>query len=327
MQPRVAAPPFRAAVAVEPLGDGQFGAELGDLWTVGPKAHGGLLMVLLVQAALARLAADAPGLAPDPLAVAADFLRAPDPGPVTMATEVLKTGRTASVVAVRMHQDGTLMMAASVTAGRLPDGEPRWSEARELPVEPPAEAIDPAAGPTVFGLARTCDLRFDAETMAFIRREQAPPALHGWARTRDEPVDVLFALLAGDILPPTVFNLGGAPGWAPTVQLTALLRAHPAPGWLRVASRGRRRHRGVVRRGRHGHRHGRTGGVPGPPARALPAAPSMITGSVQEPVENRPPLHRNGDHGEGGRALGGHVGPGIASRHGRRRGAGGRQDR
>lgn len=48
---------------------------------------------------------------------------------------------------------------------------------------------------------------------------------------------MLFALLAGDILPPTVFNLGGAPGWAPTVQLTALLRAHPAPGWLRVASR------------------------------------------------------------------------------------------
>lgn len=237
MQPRVAAPPFRAAVAVEPLGDGEFGAELGDFWTVGPKAHGGLLLVLLVRAALGRLAADAPGLAPDPLAVAADFLRAPDPGPVTMATEVLKTGRTASVVAVRMHQDGKLMMAASVTAGRLPDGEPRWSEARELPIEPPAEAIDPAAGPTVFGLARSCDLRFDAETMAFIRREQAPPALHGWARTRDEPVDVLFALLAGDILPPTVFNLGGAPGWAPTVQLTALLRAHPAPGWLRVASR------------------------------------------------------------------------------------------
>ena len=61
--------------------------------------------------------------------------------------------------------------------------------------------------------------------------------LRGWARTRDEPVDVLFGLLAGDILPPTVFNLGGTPGWAPTVQLTALLRAHPAPGWLRVASR------------------------------------------------------------------------------------------
>ena len=47
MQQRVAAPPFSAAVAIEPLGDGRFGAELGDLWTVGPKAHGGLLVVLL----------------------------------------------------------------------------------------------------------------------------------------------------------------------------------------------------------------------------------------------------------------------------------------
>jgi hypothetical protein len=237
MQPRVAAPPFRAAVAIEPRGDGQFVAELGDRWTVGPKAHGGLLLVLLVRAALARLDADAPGLAPDPLAIAADFLRAPDLGTVTMTTDVLKTGRTASVVDVRMHQDGTLMLAASVTAGRLPDADPRWSEAREQPVEPPADAINPADGATVFGLAHTCDLRFDPATMAFLRREQAPPVLRGWARTRDEPVDVLFALLAGDILPPTVFNLGGATGWAPTVQLTALLRAHPAPGWLRVASR------------------------------------------------------------------------------------------
>jgi hypothetical protein len=72
--------------------------------------------------------------------------------------------------------------------------------------------------------------------MAFTRGEQGPPVLRGWVRTRDEPVDVLFALLAGDILPPTVFNLGGATGWAPTVQLTALLRGRPAPGWLRVAS-------------------------------------------------------------------------------------------
>ena len=98
MQPRVAAPPFRAAVAIEPLGDGRYRAELGDRWTVGPKAHGGLLLVLLARAALARLDADAPGLAPDPLAIAADFLRAPDLGAVTMTTEVLKTGRTASVV-------------------------------------------------------------------------------------------------------------------------------------------------------------------------------------------------------------------------------------
>ncbi len=235
--PDVTVPPFRAAVAIEPLGDGRFHAELGEQWTVGPKAHGGLLLVLLARAALARLEAEAPGLAPDPLAVAADFLRAPDPGSVTLATEVLKTGRTASVVGVRMHQDGMLMLAASVTAGRLPADEPRWWDLPDQPAEPPADAIDPGAGRTVFGLAKTCDLRFDAPTMAFTRREQGPPVLRGWARTRDEPVDVLFALLAGDVLPPTVFNLGGAMGWAPTVQLTALLRGRPAAGWLRIAAR------------------------------------------------------------------------------------------
>jgi acyl-coenzyme A thioesterase PaaI-like protein len=237
MHPGVTVPPFRAAVAIRALGDGRFAAELGDRWTVGPKAHGGLLLALLARAALARLDAEAPGLAPEPLAVAADFLRAPDPGPVTLTTEVFKTGRTASVVGVRMYQEDRLMLASSVTAGRLPDDEPRWWDLPDQPVEPPADAIDPGARRSVFGLATTCDLRFDAPTMAFARREQGPPRLRGWARTRDEPVDVLFALLAGDILPPTVFNLGGATGWAPTVQLTALLRGRPAPGWLRIASR------------------------------------------------------------------------------------------
>ena len=248
------------------------GAELGDRWTVGPKAHGGLLLVLLARAALARLDADAPGLAPDPLAIAADFLRAPDPGPVTMTTEVLKTGRTASVVVVRMHQDDRLMLSASVTAGRLPDAEPRWSEAREQPVEPPAEAINPAAGATVFGLAHTCDLRFDPATMAFLRREQAPPVLRGWARTRDEPVDVLFALLAGDILPADRLQ----PRWharlGPDRAAHRAAAGPPRAGLAAGRVAGRRRRGTVVRRGRHRGRRGGPGGLPGPPARAGPVA-------------------------------------------------------
>jgi acyl-coenzyme A thioesterase PaaI-like protein len=229
--------PFRDAIGVEPLGDGRYGAELGDRWTVGPKAHGGLLLVLLAKAGLARIETEAPGSAPDPLAVAADFLRAPDPGPVELSTEVLKLGRTVSVVAVRMLQGGRPMLAATVTAGRLPDDDARWSDLPDMPAEPPSGATDAKAAGGVFVLAESCDLRFDTPTFAFARGEQAPPVLRGWARPRGEPVDVLFALLAGDVLPPTVFNLGGSFGWAPTVQLTALLRARPAPGWLRVESR------------------------------------------------------------------------------------------
>ena len=35
------------------------------------------------------------------------------------------------------------------------------------------------------------------------------------------------------MLPPVTFDLG-MPGWAPTLELTAHVRAHPAPGWLKV---------------------------------------------------------------------------------------------
>ncbi len=231
------APPFSGAIDLTELAPGHFRAELGPRWTVGPKAHGGLLLVLLVRAGLAHLEAVAPGAAPDPLAIAADFLRAPDPGPVDLHAEVLKQGRTVSVVAVRMSQGGRVMLASTVTAGVLPADEPQWADLPEMAAEPPADAVDPGAGSTVFGLATSCDLRWDPATVAFARREQAPPVIRGWVRPREEPVDVLFALLAGDILPPVVFNVAGRFGWAPTVQLTALLRARPAQGWLRLESR------------------------------------------------------------------------------------------
>ena len=230
-------PPFRAALHLEPLGDGRFGARLGTGWTIGPKAHGGLLLALLARAALARLDGDTPGVTPDPLAVGADFLSAPDPGPVELHTELLRAGRTASVVAVRLWQDGRSMLTATVTAGRLPAAPPVFTQLPELAAEPAADALDPAEVDPISGVARCCDLRWEPATVPFTRAEPGPPVVRGWARPRGEPVDVLFALVAGDILPPTVFNLGGERGWAPTVQLTALLRAHPAPGWLRLESR------------------------------------------------------------------------------------------
>lgn len=232
-------PPFSGAIGVEPLGDGRYAAELGARWTVGEKAHGGVLLALLARAGLARLDADAPGSAPDPLAVAADFLRAPDVGPVELRTEVLKTGRTVSVVGVRMLQGDRAMLAATVTAGRLPADEPQWADLPDLPAAPPADALDPGGGRhgELHGIAGACELRYVGSTVPFVRGEQGDPVVQGWVRPRGEEPDVLFALVAGDILPPTVFNVDGRFGWAPTVQLTALLRAHPAPGWLRLDSR------------------------------------------------------------------------------------------
>jgi hypothetical protein len=68
-----------------------------------------------------------------------------------------------------------------------------------------------------------------------------PPRIRLWVRPKHTQPDPYFALLAGDVNPPVVFNLGRM-GWAPTVQLTALLRTRPAPGWLRVQAEARSVH-------------------------------------------------------------------------------------
>lgn len=231
--------PFADAHVLDDLGAGRFRGHLDDVWAVGPKAFGGLLMVLLAKAGLARLAADGAvtpdGATLDPLAVSVDFLRAPDLRPVELVAEPLKIGRTVSSVAVRLTQEGKLMLHGTITAGVLPDGDARWETPSALAPEPAPDAVDPAAADGgARGLAAACELRYPAGSLPFLRGETGPPEVAGWVRPRGEEPDVLFALLAGDILPPTVFNLGGTQGWAPTVQLTALLRGRPAPGWLRV---------------------------------------------------------------------------------------------
>jgi hypothetical protein len=224
--------PFSTALALTPDGDG-YSAVLGRAWTVGPKAHGGLLLALC--AAAARTALDVPGA--QPLVVSASYLAAPDPGPVHLAVEVRKRGRSVSLVDVELRQGERVAVRAAVTLG-VPDSvEPLREAAPDgQPAEPPADAIEVAAHPTgdIMNLAAVCDLHLDRGTAAFAEgRVDGEAEIRLWVRPHGEDPDVLFALLAGDVSPPVTLNIG-RPGWAPTVQLTALVRAHPAPGWLRV---------------------------------------------------------------------------------------------
>jgi uncharacterized protein (TIGR00369 family) len=231
--------PFSDALALDVEQPGEaYTARLSDAWSVNfhGTQHGGLLMALTARAGLVALDEHTPLEHPrDPLAVSASFLRAPEPGPVRLTTEVVKIGRTASVVGVTMSQDGRTALAATVTAGRLPDGEVEWARLPELPAEPPSDAPltsqTPGRKPP---LASACDVVLDPGT-PYLHGGSGEPVLDGWARPIGEQPDPLFAVLAGDILPPVLYNTG-RPGWAPTVQLTALLRARPAPGWLRLRS-------------------------------------------------------------------------------------------
>ena len=226
--------PFTTASRVRSLGDGTFAATLSGPWTIGGKPHGGFLVALLARAAVAAAGSGAP--VADPLSVSAQFLRAPEPGPVLLRTEVRKTGRQATVVAVQLEQRGQSCVEGVVTTGRLPRERAAWSDLPNQPAEPPGNALDIAALPmaSVFRLAEGCDIRLDPNGAGFLHGQtNDPPRLRLWARPRGEQVDPMFALLAGDISMPVTFNLGRF-GWTPTVQITALLRSRPAPGWLRI---------------------------------------------------------------------------------------------
>jgi hypothetical protein len=84
----------------------------------------------------------------------------------------------------------------------------------------------------VVHLAHGCDIRPALHTLG-PRSDGGPPVFEYWVRPKGVAPDVLFALLCGDVSAPVTFAVGRS-GWAPTVQLTAYLRAMPADGWLRV---------------------------------------------------------------------------------------------
>lgn len=78
------------------------------------------------------------------------------------------------------------------------------------------------------------DLRLHPEDAAFLDGARSGSArMRGWfALPGDEAVDTIALLQAADAFPPTIFNADLPVAWTPTVELTAHIRARPAPGWL-----------------------------------------------------------------------------------------------
>lgn len=222
---------FSRASAVEADCAGLYRARLHPEWSVGSRLHGGYLLATTVRAAVLHCGQDTP----DPVAVSAQYFRPPVPGPALVRAETLKKGSTVSVARAALEQDGALVLEATVNCGLLPDTDPLWAQEVPAPAAPPDDAVNVAAtrAGSKLELTRACEVWLDPATGAFLSTSRGEPRLRLWTRLREEQPDLLFALLAGDIAMPTTFNLGMF-GWAPTVQLTALLRCHPAPGWLSV---------------------------------------------------------------------------------------------
>ncbi|BBZ49624.1 thioesterase family protein [Mycobacterium heidelbergense] len=231
---------FTTAMTLRQVDPGVYAGELNEHWTIGPKVHGGAMLALCANAA--RTAHGGQDL--QPVAVSASFLWAPDPGAVRLVTSIRKRGRRISVVDVELTQGDRTAVHAVVNLG-APEHFPPGGRAAPLlsanPVldlmapEPPDDVAPIGPGHPLAGLVHLgegCDVRPVLSTMG-LSAGGRPPVIQMWARPRDVAPDALFALMCGDLSAPVTFAVDRT-GWAPTIQLTAFLRALPADGWLRI---------------------------------------------------------------------------------------------
>ena len=233
------------AVSARPDDPTSFDAELGSGWQIGAGVNGGILLATLANAIRSTFS-DLPGGHRDPVSISAYYLSASRPGPAVVRTDVLRTGRSMSTAMASLVQDdGTgevERIRALATYGdleRLPDDVRTTATPPHMPA--PDRCVSAADAPPGFleqaGLLERLDLRLDPAYVGWaLGKPSGEGRIQGWLRMADhrEP-DPLLLLLACDALPPVTFDLGEL-GWTPTLELTAHVRAQPAPGWLRIAA-------------------------------------------------------------------------------------------
>jgi Thioesterase-like superfamily len=232
---------FDAVTALQETDDPHlFGASIHPLWAVGDKANGGYLLALLGGAA--RVTARRHGGREwEVLSASITYLRSPEPGHVIVHTTLLRSGRTAAHVRAVLAQGADDIVDAVFVLGDLPEVPAiRYDGTEPLRAANPDECVrltpNLPNGVRV-GLMDVLDLRMDPTTLPFAAAPPpagTPAELHGWTRFADgRPTDALSLLFLVDAFPPATLMIGST-GWVPTLQMSAYVRARPAPGWLGI---------------------------------------------------------------------------------------------
>lgn len=201
-----------------------------DVFTI---PHGGYLAALAGSAVLA--AAEQPDL----FTITVHYLRKATEGPLRFEVDLVGGSRRFTTVHARATQDGEAVLAVLASVGdRTALEGPSWQ--RTEPWDADAAQLAPPAGSDGLpfeppNIAKRFALRPDVPSFAFATGEVTGDATLRASMEVDEP-DQLAALIACDITPPAVWNALGAEGWVPTLELTAHVRARPAPGPLTVVA-------------------------------------------------------------------------------------------
>jgi len=227
-------------LAADPADSARFDAQLDGAWTFGGVIHGGYLLAVAAHALstlLARVARH-----PDPFSISAYYLAPVRPGPVWLRVEAIRIGRSVSTGSVSVFQADENGLAVERLRALASFGDlARLSDERRV-VAPPARLPTPpqcvpltsfVAGTELFSQV---DVRLDPAAAGWLSGRPSGEAFsRGWFRLADaRPADPLLLLLALDCLPATLFE-AGVSGYAPTLELTAHIRARPSPGWLTIS--------------------------------------------------------------------------------------------
>jgi Thioesterase-like superfamily len=228
---------FAEVTALVPAGPGLFGAEVSREWTIGGKPNGGYLLAMLGRSAASVSRHQ------DVIAASATYLTAPDPGPVAIEAEVLRTGRSASHVRARMSQGERACVEALLTTSELEPGTaPYWDggvpQVSQVGYGDCARLIPHLPNGAHVAIMDQVEVRLEPGSSGFTRgRPGGRGELRGWlSLPGGEAFDPTSLLYAVDAFPPATFDIEFA-GWVPTLQLSVYVRALPEPGPVRVLHR------------------------------------------------------------------------------------------
>jgi hypothetical protein len=228
-------------IAVEATGPGVYAATLDRGWVVGGGLNGGYLLAVIGNAIRAELTDSGQ---PDPVSVSAYYLTPTTPGPAVVRVRRVREGGRRSTVAASLVQqeNGADVERITVLAvyGSLADLSPEVEREIPPPDLPPVEdCVEARFAPDevrrIAPLLERFGTRLDPAYVGWAVGEPSRSGvIQGWFKLADDrPLDPIALLLVVDALPPVTFDLG-LPGWAPTIELTAHVRAAPAPGWAIV---------------------------------------------------------------------------------------------
>lgn len=244
---------FDRDTEISAAGAGRYDADLAPGWVVGGGVNGGYLLAIIGRSIAAELAVQVPEKGHvDPFSVSSHFSSASIAGPAYVETRMVRSGGRFSTVSATLIQDvdgvPVPRIAALGTYGNLDRAHDATSDAAAAalglslapPVLPPLEdCLESRDAPPDFKkMAPLLDrfgTRFDPASAGWaVGRPGKRGMIQGWFKLADDrPLDPIALLMVVDALPPVTFDLG-MPGWAPTLELTAHVRAKPAPGWAIV---------------------------------------------------------------------------------------------